>query len=512
MPMLPDQPVDYLFPTHPALDEYADMPFDSFKNPAMRMDFSAFDQTELKPEFDESCPVCGDKVSGYHYGLLTCESCKGFFKRTVQNKKVYTCIENRNCLIDKTQRKRCPYCRFQKCLKVGMKLEAVRPDRMRGGRNKFGPMYKRDRALKQQQRNRLIATARSVSGSPDISMAIKNIQVAASKSAPLYPPPAVVIRDSHHHIMNKPPIMNIPHIQPSLQHNGYGHHHPHQMAPLNYTTSPHSVQQVVGLSPHQQHHQTSSPPPTSSASPLNVKSEPDQTPKLIVELLRSEPDHAQLQAKITSYLQTQLGMTAPGDFFSMVCKLADQTLFAFVDWARNSLFFKELKVEDQMKLLQNAWSELLVFDHLYRQVHHHGESVLLVTGQTIDVKGHPFFSPEISDAMTRIVARLRELKVDHKEFVCLKFLILLNPGDIAMLQLQDKPIIENCQDQIGTAMLDYTMSTYPHINDKYGEMLRILPDIRQLSQKGEDYLYYKHLNGEVPFNSLLMEMLHSKRK
>ena len=81
-----------------------------------------------------------------------------------------------------------------------------------------------------------------------------------------------------------------------------------------------------------------------------------------------------------------------------------------------------------------------------------------------------------------------------------------------MLQLQDKPIIENCQDQIGTAMLDYTMSTYPHINDKYGEMLRILPDIRQLSQKGEDYLYYKHLNGEVPFNSLLMEMLHSKRK
>ena len=63
------------------------------------------------------------QVSGYHYGLLTCESCKGFFKRTVQNKKVYTCVADRNCVIDKTQRKRCPYCRFQKCLDVGMKLE-----------------------------------------------------------------------------------------------------------------------------------------------------------------------------------------------------------------------------------------------------------------------------------------------------------------------------------------------------------------------------------------------------
>ncbi|XP_026549682.1 steroidogenic factor 1-like, partial [Notechis scutatus] len=77
-------------------------------------------------DLDELCPVCGDKVSGYHYGLLTCESCKGFFKRTVQNNKHYTCTESQNCKIDKTQRKRCPYCRFQKCLAVGMRLEGER--------------------------------------------------------------------------------------------------------------------------------------------------------------------------------------------------------------------------------------------------------------------------------------------------------------------------------------------------------------------------------------------------
>nr|CAD7581884.1 unnamed protein product [Timema californicum] len=81
------------------------------------------DQPDTKEGIEELCPVCGDKVSGYHYGLLTCESCKGFFKRTVQNKKVYTCVADRSCHIDKTQRKRCPFCRFQKCLEVGMKLE-----------------------------------------------------------------------------------------------------------------------------------------------------------------------------------------------------------------------------------------------------------------------------------------------------------------------------------------------------------------------------------------------------
>ncbi|CAI4226025.1 unnamed protein product [Auanema sp. JU1783] len=118
----------------------------------------------LKPSLDEEpCPVCGDKVSGYHYGLLTCESCKGFFKRTVQNKKQYQCSTDANCHVDKSCRKRCPKCRFDKCIRQGMKIEAVREDRMRGGRNKFGSYYKRDRAQRAQaQRSNLAARNGSV--------------------------------------------------------------------------------------------------------------------------------------------------------------------------------------------------------------------------------------------------------------------------------------------------------------------------------------------------------------
>lgn len=43
-------------------------------------------------------------------------------------------------------------------------------------------------------------------------------------------------------------------------------------------------------------------------------------------------------------------------------------------------------------------------------------------------------------------------------------------------------------------------------------MLAILPDIHALSSRGEDYLYIKHLNGCAPTQTLLMEMLHAKRK
>uniref|UniRef100_A0A672NQN4 Retinoic acid receptor RXR n=1 Tax=Sinocyclocheilus grahami TaxID=75366 RepID=A0A672NQN4_SINGR len=66
-----------------------------------------------------------------HYGVYSCEGCKGFFKRTVRKDLTYTCRDNKDCLIDKRQRNRCQYCRYQKCLAMGMKREAVQEERQR---------------------------------------------------------------------------------------------------------------------------------------------------------------------------------------------------------------------------------------------------------------------------------------------------------------------------------------------------------------------------------------------
>jgi len=78
------------------------------------------------------CSICGDKASGKHYGVYSCEGCKGFFKRTVRKELSYACRENKNCVIDKRQRNRCQYCRYMKCLQTGMKREAVQEERSRG--------------------------------------------------------------------------------------------------------------------------------------------------------------------------------------------------------------------------------------------------------------------------------------------------------------------------------------------------------------------------------------------
>ncbi|KAL1140281.1 hypothetical protein AAG570_000213 [Ranatra chinensis] len=91
-------------------------------------------------EFDGTtvlCRVCGDKASGFHYGVHSCEGCKGFFRRSIQQKIQYRpCTKNQQCSILRINRNRCQYCRLKKCIAVGMSRDAVR----------FGRVPKREKA------------------------------------------------------------------------------------------------------------------------------------------------------------------------------------------------------------------------------------------------------------------------------------------------------------------------------------------------------------------------------
>lgn len=83
------------------------------------------------------CVVCGDKSSGKHYGQFTCEGCKSFFKRSVRRNLTYSCRGSRNCPIDQHHRNQCQYCRLKKCLKSGMRREAVQRGRIPPSQHPF---------------------------------------------------------------------------------------------------------------------------------------------------------------------------------------------------------------------------------------------------------------------------------------------------------------------------------------------------------------------------------------
>ncbi|XP_074548736.1 peroxisome proliferator-activated receptor gamma [Halichoeres trimaculatus] len=91
--------------------------------------FSKLQDDTTATALNIECRVCGDKASGFHYGVHACEGCKGFFRRTIRLKLVYDHCDL-HCRIHKKSRNKCQYCRFQKCLNVGMSHNAIRFGRM----------------------------------------------------------------------------------------------------------------------------------------------------------------------------------------------------------------------------------------------------------------------------------------------------------------------------------------------------------------------------------------------
>jgi len=67
-----------------------------------------------------NCSVCsGPSATHLHYGAVSCYSCRAFFRRGIG--KHYCCVAGTgDCVIDWTSRRSCQWCRFDKCLRVGM--------------------------------------------------------------------------------------------------------------------------------------------------------------------------------------------------------------------------------------------------------------------------------------------------------------------------------------------------------------------------------------------------------
>ncbi|KAI8041041.1 hypothetical protein M5D96_005292 [Drosophila gunungcola] len=231
---------------------------------------------------------------------------------------------------------------------------------------------------------------------------------------------------------------------------------------------------------------------------------------MIREFVQSIDDR-EWQTQLFALLQKQTYNQVEVDLFELMCKVLDQNLFSQVDWARNTVFFKDLKVDDQMKLLQHSWSDMLVLDHLHHRIHNGlPDETQLNNGQVFNLMSLGLLGvPQLGDYFNELQNKLQDLKFDMGDYVCMKFLILLNP---TVRGIVNRKTVSEGHDNVQAALLDYTLTCYPSVNDKFRGLLNILPEIHALAARGEDHLYSKHREGSAPTQTLLMEMLHAKRK
>ncbi|VDK72526.1 unnamed protein product [Litomosoides sigmodontis] len=291
---------------------------------------------------------------------LSCILCKGFFKRTVQNKRVYTCVSGTgSCPMTKEQRNRCQFCRFQKCLQQGMVLEAVREDRMPGGRNGSAiyNLYK----LKYKKTRRLQALCESILRE---NASLCGTPLGASGTISRETPPEQ--RTMRRILLQSPPLnTSAPDVQPCIE-------------PLN-------------LSAKECANRSEEVPPTSGCSSRVTFSRsplPTHNKNLIQELI--EIDHIEKLINLKGLrIVHQFGphsddLTIPA--YQRLSRIGDEIVEQLVEWTKMLPFYHELPVEVHTHLLTQRWAELVLLSACFyaASTRSSGQDSLPVSSTTTD--------------------------------------------------------------------------------------------------------------------------------
>ncbi|TKR58827.1 hypothetical protein L596_030223 [Steinernema carpocapsae] len=72
-----------------------------------------------------TCFICGNAANCLHYGVPSCSGCKSFFRRCVASGDIKKCPKIGKCVV-KHGGSFCRRCRYEKCIRFGMKVQDVR--------------------------------------------------------------------------------------------------------------------------------------------------------------------------------------------------------------------------------------------------------------------------------------------------------------------------------------------------------------------------------------------------
>ncbi|XP_046669969.1 hormone receptor 4-like isoform X2 [Homalodisca vitripennis] len=381
------------------------------------------------------CMICEDKATGLHYGIITCEGCKGFFKRTVQNRRVYTCVADGVCEITKAQRNRCQYCRFKKCIEQGMVLQAVREDRMPGGRNS-GAVYNLYKVkYKKHKKN--------------------------ARNGQVKPPQTKLPVSSEHGI--PPHLVNGTILKTAL-------------------TNP---KEVVHLRQRLDN-------AVSSSRDLTLTLD---TALAMIQILIDCDDFQD----IATVQNLEDLLEHKTDLSDRLMQIGDSIVYKLVQWTKKLPFYLELPVEVHTKLLTHKWHELLVLTtSAYQAIHGPHKPTtpsdssfvdftqevsknlsMLQTcltsmmGRTITLEQLRQDVGHMVEKITHVTLIFRRIKLRIEEYVLLKVIIMLNPATRGGANE-----LEAIQERYMNCLKTYVEYTAPNQPSRFHELLLCLPEVQ----------------------------------
>uniref|UniRef100_A0AAQ4QD90 Nuclear receptor subfamily 2 group C member 1 n=1 Tax=Gasterosteus aculeatus aculeatus TaxID=481459 RepID=A0AAQ4QD90_GASAC len=470
------------------------------------------DQSIVKPVV-EYCVVCGDKASGRHYGAVSCEGCKGFFKRSIRKNLVYTCRSSGECAINKLHRNRCQYCRLQRCISLGMKQDSVQCER------KPVEVTPREKSVNCAASTEKIYIRKNLCSPLAATPTFMTDKETARSTSLLESSMLLNIQQPFSKMENTILIPASPDkVDPSQSDLGTLANVVTSLAHLNETLS-NGDSSMTDLQGEEQ----SASDITRAFDNLAKVLHPGggtvgDSLEATMQLMSGDQSGpiVELEGPILSgsHFPFKLMMPLPVPEYlnvNYICESASRLLFLSMHWARSIPAFQTLGGQDNdINLMKACWNELFALGLAQcSNVMNVGTILSAIINHLQTSLQEDKLSPDRVKLVMEHIWRMQEfcnnmikLSPDSYEYAYLKAIVLFSPDHPG---IDNTPQIERFQEKAYMELQDYVTSSYPE--DSYRSLLLRLPALRLISAAVTEELFFAGLIGNVQIDSIIPYIL-----
>ncbi|XP_073723524.1 nuclear receptor subfamily 2 group C member 2 isoform X2 [Misgurnus anguillicaudatus] len=462
----------------------------------------------------EYCVVCGDKASGRHYGAVSCEGCKGFFKRSVRKSLTYSCRSSQDCVVNKHHRNRCQFCRLKKCLEMGMKMESVQSERKPIDLPREKPancaastekIY-----IRKDLRSPLIATPTFITDKDSSRTGLLDSGMLVNIQQPLIQADGTLLLATDKTESGQSDLGTLANVVTSLANlndalnNGDTTDSQMEDSPSEITRAFDTLAKALNPSEVMET-QSLSEVDGVGGSTIQVISRDRITPLIEVEGPLLTDTHVSFKLTMPSPMPEYLNV-------HYICESASRLLFLSMHWARSIPAFLALGQECNTALVRACWNELFTLG-LAQCAHIMSLSTILaaiVNHLQSSIQDDKLSSERIKLVMEHIwklqefCNSMAKLETDGYEYAYLKAIALFSPDHPGLNSCSQ---IEKFQEKAQMELQDYVQKTYPDDTYRLARLLLRLPALRLMSSSITEELFFTGLIGNVPIDSIIPYIL-----